>query len=118
MAGIALFLGTVLLYAPAFGHEFVSYDDGTYVTQNEHVAEGLTLAGVRWAATSVEYACNWHPLTWVSHMLDVQLFGLGRPGGHHASSVVLLHSKFRPLQISYAILVVGMVCTLVVALVT
>ena len=64
-------------------------DDTAYVTENEHVTGGLTAANVWWAATGISaQAANWHPLTWLSHMLDVELFGLNA-GRHHAVSVVL-----------------------------
>lgn len=69
------------------GLGFVRYDDGIYVVQNEVVGRGLTLEGVRWAFTTFT-ASNWHPLTWVSHLLDVSLYGL-RPGGHHVTSLLL-----------------------------
>jgi tetratricopeptide (TPR) repeat protein len=81
----ALFAGTALLFARAMGHDFVNYDDPDYVTANAHVRAGLSLGGLRWALTSGE-ASNWHPLTWVSHQLDVTLFGLN-PRGHHCTSV-------------------------------
>ena len=66
---------------------FVRYDDGVYVVQNEVVSQGLTVGGVRWAFTTFT-AGNWHPLTWMSHLLDVSLYGL-RPGGHHVTSLLL-----------------------------
>ncbi len=80
---ICLFLAgiTLALYWPATNHDFVSYDDGIYITDNPHVNTGLSSANAAWAFRS-GYAGNWHPLTWLSHMLDVQLFGL-RPGWHH-----------------------------------
>lgn len=85
----ALFLGTLLLFARVTGRDFdfVNYDDPDYVTANAHVKAGLSAAGVQWALTA-EVASNWHPLTWMSHMLDVTLFGLN-PRGHHATSVLL-----------------------------
>ncbi len=83
---VALFFGTVLLFARAVGNEFVNYDDPDYVTANEHVRGGLTVAGLKWAFLSGDIS-YWHPLTWVSHMEDWQLFG-NRPAGHHAKSVV------------------------------
>lgn len=82
----ALFLGTLLLFARAIGHDFVNYDDPDYVTANAHVKAGLNGETIRWAMTSGE-ASNWHPLTWMSHALDVTIFGLN-PHGHHATSVV------------------------------
>jgi hypothetical protein len=75
------------LYAPALRFELLSFDDASYVTQNPLVLAGLTPAGARWALTSA-HAGNWHPLSWLSHMLDVELFGLD-PAGHHASNVAL-----------------------------
>ena len=85
---IALVLGalTILLFSRAIGHGFVNYDDPDYVTANARVQGGLTWAGIRWALTAGE-ASNWHPLTWMSHQLDVTLFGLD-PRGHHATSVL------------------------------
>jgi hypothetical protein len=82
-----LFLLTLAVFARATGFEFVSYDDDEYVTRNQHVTQGLTPDGIVWALGSGE-ASNWHPLTWMSHMLDVDLYGL-EPAGHHATSVLL-----------------------------
>jgi tetratricopeptide (TPR) repeat protein len=83
---LLLFLGTLTLYYPALQNGFVNYDDPNYVTSNREVQQGLTSRSVAWALTSTAEA-NWHPLTWLSHQLDVQLFGL-RPAGHHAQSVL------------------------------
>ncbi len=80
-----LFLGTLALYYPALQNGFVNYDDPNYVTSNWHVQQGLTSHSMAWAFTSTAEA-NWHPLTWLSHMRDVQLFGLW-PAGHHAESL-------------------------------
>jgi hypothetical protein len=66
-------------------HKFIDFDDGEYVYDNAHVKAGLTLAGMKWAFTS-SYAANWHPLTWLSHMLDVQTFGMNA-GSHHLVNV-------------------------------
>ncbi|MCS7090546.1 MAG: tetratricopeptide repeat protein [Verrucomicrobiota bacterium] len=66
---------------------FVDYDDGDYVTANEQVQAGLRWEGIGWAFRTL-HASNWHPLTWISHMLDVTWFGL-RPAGHHLTSLVL-----------------------------
>ncbi len=82
----ALFVGTLLLFGRAIGHDFVNYDDPDYVTANAHVRAGLSFETMRWAMTSGE-ASNWHPVTWMSHLLDVTMFGLN-PHGHHATSVV------------------------------
>lgn len=68
-------------------NEFVNYDDDEYVTQNSHVQAGLTSEGIVWAFTTT-HAANWHPLTWLSHMFDYQLFG-PNPQGHHLTSLLL-----------------------------
>ncbi len=78
---------TIATYAGMWRHDFVSFDDPDYITENPMVSAGLTWRGVAWAFTT-GHAANWHPLTWLSHMLDVQLFGL-RAGGHHVVSLAL-----------------------------
>ncbi len=72
---------TVAVFAGVRDNGFVTYDDGLYVLRNPWVARGLTWDGVRWALTA-QWAGNWHPATWLSHMLDVQLFGMN-PGAMH-----------------------------------
>jgi protein O-mannosyl-transferase len=84
---LLLAVGTIAVYSPAIFHPFVNYDDYDYVTQNPHVQAGLSADTVAWAFTSTELA-NWHPLTWLSHELDCQLYGLN-PHGHHLTSVLL-----------------------------
>src|SRR5882724_10987196 len=76
-----LAIGTLVVYAPMLRHGFVNYDDPDYITGNTHVTSGLTWANVAWAFTTGD-AANWHPLTWISHMTDCQLFGVN-PAGHH-----------------------------------
>ena len=66
---------TFAVFGQTLTHEFVDYDDDDYVYDNPMVARGLTLKGIVWAFTST-HAANWHPLTWLSHMLDCQLYGL------------------------------------------
>jgi protein O-mannosyl-transferase len=66
---------------------FTNFDDTSYVTENSHVRAGLTWETVKWSFTSREYS-NWHPVTWLSHALDYQLFGLN-PVGHHYVSLLL-----------------------------
>ncbi|MBZ5637303.1 MAG: tetratricopeptide repeat protein [Acidobacteriia bacterium] len=90
-----LVLAVGIVYAQVGHHEFGQSDDAEYVTQNPHVRAGLTWEGVRWAFTTGA-AGNWHPVTWLSHMLDSQLFGVeGRvlgiasAGWHHLVSAVL-----------------------------
>ncbi len=83
----ALCLLVAGVFAPAVGHAFITYDDPAYVTGNAHVQAGLTWNSVRWAFSSME-EMNWHPLTWLSHMLDRELFGT-EPWGHHLTNVLL-----------------------------
>lgn len=78
---------TLALYNPVNRHPFVNYDDDRYVTENAHVRQGLTSDTIAWSLISTEQA-NWHPLTWMSHALDVSLFRLN-PAGHHLTSVLL-----------------------------
>jgi protein O-mannosyl-transferase len=84
---LILFAATLALYAPAFNSVFVNYDDPAYVTSNAHVLLGLSWNNIAWAFTATTEA-NWHPLTWISHMADVQFFGTN-PRGHHVVSVLL-----------------------------
>jgi len=83
----ALAMVTVALYSPVGRHPFIDYDDQSYVTGNPHVQAGLTWDTVTWAVTSTE-ASNWHPVTWLSHAADCELFGLN-PSGHHWHSVLI-----------------------------
>jgi hypothetical protein len=87
LPGAALALLTLLAYLPTLHNGFVNLDDGFYVTGNPWVLKGLTREGLAWALTA-NVANNWHPLTLVSHMLDVQLFGL-HAAGHHGTSLAL-----------------------------
>ncbi len=78
---------TIALYSPVIGHSFIVLDDSDYVTANPHIHHGLGWSTVKWAFTSTA-AANWHPLTWLSHVLDYQLFALN-PAGHHLDSVLI-----------------------------
>ncbi len=86
---LPLLLGilTLAVFWPALDNDFTRFDDGAYVVHNPHVLDGLSRAGLAWAFRTGAEA-NWHPLTWLSHMLDVQLFGLN-PRGHHLTSLLL-----------------------------
>ncbi len=84
---VLLVLATAAAYAGVLQAGFINLDDPVYVVQNEHVRAGLTLEGIRWAFATSEGA-NWHPLTWISHMLDVSAYGMDARG-HHATNVVL-----------------------------
>ncbi len=84
---LGLALVTAALYWPITSHPFILYDDEQYVTANPHVITGLSVANFKWAFTNSE-AANWHPLTWLSHQLDCQLFGQNA-GRHHLVNLLL-----------------------------
>ncbi len=78
---LILVLSALVAFEQVRNNDFVSYDDNQYVTENPHVKGGINTESVVWAFTA-SHASNWHPLTWLSHMLDCQLFGL-KAGAHH-----------------------------------
>ena len=78
---------TFAVFGQTLTHEFIDFDDNEYVYENPVVARGLTFKGIVWAFAHV-HAANWHPLTWLSHELDCQIYGL-HPGGHHLTNVLL-----------------------------
>ena len=86
---------TIAVYGRVVGFEFINYDDADYVVENASVQTGLTWRGLGWAL-GTRHAGNWHPVTWVSHMLDVAIFGTGPAGPHavnllfHTANAVLL----------------------------
>ena len=82
---VALVALVCSVFGQARGFDFLRFDDHTYVAKNPDVASGLTSASVGWAFTTGR-AANWHPLTWLSHMVDVELFGMWA-GGHHLVNV-------------------------------
>ncbi len=82
-----LIIATLSVFGQVRNHDFVNYDDNTYVTENANVQAGLGPKHVAWAFTTT-YANFWHPLTWLSHMLDCRLFGLN-PGMHHLSNLMI-----------------------------
>jgi len=86
---ICIFLFTAVLgvYGQAANHDFISLDDELHIINNPHVRAGITVQGIKWALTTF-YAGNWQPLTWISHMLDCQLYALN-PMGHHWTSLQL-----------------------------
>jgi len=88
-AGICLALVVLVfaVYLQVGNHAFLNYDDNLYVTDNPYVAGGITGKSIVWAFTSIE-ASNWHPLTWLSHMVDVELYDMN-PRGHHLTSVAI-----------------------------
>ncbi len=87
-----------LIYGQTHSFEFVEYDDTAYITENEYVSQGLNKHSILWALTYEDFGKSihhsgihnlWHPLTWISHMIDVELFGLDNPGAHHLFNAVL-----------------------------
>ena len=78
---------TLAVYAPVRNFKFVNYDDDVYVTENRQIGQGLTQSNVAWSLTAFVNG-NWHPLTLLSHMLDVQVFGFD-PAGHHGMNLAL-----------------------------
>jgi tetratricopeptide (TPR) repeat protein len=93
--GLLLLAGTAAVYLQVHRHPFFNMDDSGYVSENPHVTSGLNWTTVSWALTTYDDN-NWHPLTWISHALDCQLFGLAPAGPHdvnlalHLINVVLL----------------------------
>jgi hypothetical protein len=83
----ALVAATLAAYEPIRHNDFVQYDDHIYVTENPNVTGGITLNSVIWAFTK-PYASNWHPITWLSHMLDCEIYGLN-PLGHHITNLLI-----------------------------
>jgi tetratricopeptide (TPR) repeat protein len=85
---LGLAVMTFGIYAQVIGHQFITLDDPTYIQENPMVNRGVTLAGLAWAFTTFHVA-NWHPLTWISHMIDCQLFGTN--AGRHLLVNALIH---------------------------
>ncbi|MGA2242992.1 MAG: tetratricopeptide repeat protein [Verrucomicrobiota bacterium] len=100
---VLLAVAVFVVFGQTLRHEFVSYDDYDYFSSNYHVKAGVTWNGAQWAFRT-GYASNWHPLTWLSLMLDVQLFGTGPAGLHlmnvllHAANAVLLFLLLRRMM--------------------
>jgi len=99
---IFIFLSTYFVYVQVLDYDFINYDDDVYIIENEFVKKGITGESVVWALTEF-HSANWHPLTWISHMIDCQLFGLNA-GQHHLISLifhvfnsVLLYVVFRKM---------------------
>jgi protein O-mannosyl-transferase len=97
---LSLLALTLIVYFQVHDFQFVNFDDRETIVGNSHIRDGLTLAGLGWAFTSA-YAANWFPVTWISHMLDFQLFGADSGWHHltnvmiHAASVLLLFALMR-----------------------
>jgi len=85
--GIAFILIlTIIVYTPVFQANFIGFDDPIYITKNDWVKAGLTWKGIQWAFTHF-YSGNWHPLTWLSHMIDCEIYGMNA-SGHHVSNLI------------------------------
>ncbi len=106
VVSLLLAVVTLWVYWPARQFDFLGYDDPGYFTQNSHVQNGLTWNGVAWAFTSGD-AANWHPLTWLSLMLDAELFGQQPAGLHlvnlllHSANSILVFVLFRRLTAAH-----------------
>src|SRR5689334_9117707 len=85
---LGLAVATFAIYAQVIGHRCITLDDPTYIEQNPIVNRVVSLAGIAWAFTTF-YATNWHPLTWISHMIDCQLFDMN--AGRHLLVNALIH---------------------------
>ena len=100
--GLLLVAMTLIVFWPVTRCDFLNYDDPDYFTSNSHVLSGLTSANIAWAFTT-GHASNWHPLTWLSLMLDAQIFGKNSFGPHftnlffHTANVALLFLLLRRL---------------------
>ena len=102
MISLWLIILTLAVYWQVQTHDFVNFDDDLYVTKNAHVKNGITYDSIIWAFTTPSTG-NWHPLTWLSHMLDVQFFGMNPRGHHlvnllfHIVNTLLLFSIFKKM---------------------
>ena len=102
LVGLILAGITLVVYWPLVRYGFVNYDDADYFASNWHVQEGLTLESVRWAL-GTGFAANWHPITWISLMLDAEIFGARAAGPHfvnlllHVANTVLVFALLRPV---------------------
>ena len=102
LAGLGIATLTLAVYAQVLDFDFVRFDDPRYVSENPPVRDGLTGDGFVWAFTTF-HKSNWHPLSWLSHMLDSELYGL-EPAGHHATNVLL--------HLANALILLGLLRTL------
>ena len=89
LISLFLIIMTIAIYAPVRHHDFINFDDGLYVEDNQNVQAGLTSESLEWSfsVTKSDERAYWHPLTWLSHMLDCQIFGI-HPGYHHLSNLL------------------------------
>lgn len=83
---LLLLVLVLFVYAQTRTHDFINYDDETYITSNPRVTKGLNAQNMLWALTA-SWASNWHPVTWISHMMDIEIHGMN-PGAHHFTSML------------------------------
>src|SRR4051812_22030079 len=83
---LGLLVAVFAVFSPALTCDFVNYDDLGYITTNQSIHHGITSESLKWAFTTGQQS-NWHPLTWISHMLDIQMYGL-KPMGHHLTNLL------------------------------
>ncbi len=82
---LGFIIATLVIYWPVKDYEFINYDDDAYIYENTYVLDGLNYNSIKWSFTTT-HVCNWHPITWISHILDTQLYGMNA-GGHHLTNV-------------------------------
>src|SRR5215831_14910638 len=105
LLALLLTLSTALVYLPVAWNQFVNYDDPDYITSNPHVSSGLSWENVKWAFYA-EHSSNWHPLTWISHMIDCQIFGQAAASHHlvnaafHLANTLLLFFLLKALTVA------------------
>jgi tetratricopeptide (TPR) repeat protein len=85
---VLLVCGVAVVFGQSLRNEFVDLDDNQYVTENPDVFTGLSWKNIYWSITAA-HSANWHPLTWMSHQLDCQVYGLNNPWGHHLTNLLL-----------------------------
>lgn len=87
ITAVVLALITLIAYLPARNNNFISFDDDSYITENPRIKDGITVKAIKWTFTEY-YSYNYHPLTWLTHMADISLYGLN-PAGHHLTNVFI-----------------------------
>ena len=87
LVAVLLVAAAAIVFGRTVAFDFINFDDPYYVSDNPHVSGGLTASDITWVLTQ-RHASNWHPLTWISHMLDCQIYGL-KPWGHHLTNLLL-----------------------------
>ncbi len=102
LIALLVFLGTAAVFWPVTNLGFINFDDPDYVTENPPVLQGVSSQGVAWAFTT-GHAANWHPVTWLSHMLDCELYGV-RPWGHHFTNLLLHAATATLLLLAFNVL--------------